>query len=131
MRRYARASRMTLHTSMAPVLLSIRRQPVKWVLIGILGLAACYVVVFAVVLMAMLQPPERFGLFMKHVPTGLVWRALPASGMWLWARRGVLLPGSTAPDFALPRHDDRGRERVTLSSFRGQRPVVLVFGSYT
>ena len=42
----------------------------KWVLFGILGLAACYVVVFAVVLMAMLQPPERFGLFMKHVPTG-------------------------------------------------------------
>ena len=112
------------------MLLRIRRQPAKWVLFGVLGLAACYVVVFAVVLMAMLQPPERFGLFMTHVPTVLV-RALPASRMWLWARSGALLPGAPAPDFALPRHDRSGRERVTLSSFRGQRPVVLVFGSYT
>ena len=92
---------------------------------------ACYFVVFAVVLMAMLQPPERFGLFMTHAPTGLVWRALPASRMWLWARGGTLVPGAPAPDFALPRHDSSGRERVTLSSFRGKRPVVLVFGSYT
>ena len=61
--------------------LSIRRQSVKWVLFGVLGLAACYVVVFAVVLMAMLQTPERFGLFMTRVPTVLV-RALPASRMW-------------------------------------------------
>jgi hypothetical protein len=104
---------------------------VKWVLFGVLGLAACYVVVFAVVLMAMLQPPERFGLFMKHAPTGLVFRALPATRMWLWARRGALLPGAPAPDFALPRQDSSGLERVTLSSFRGHRPVVLVFGSYT
>jgi hypothetical protein len=112
------------------MLLSIRRQPVKWVLFGVLGLAACYVVVFAVVLMAMLQTPERFGLFMTRVPAALV-RALPASRMWLWARSGALLPGVPAPDFTLPRHDNSGRERVTLSSFRGQRPVVLVFGSYT
>jgi hypothetical protein len=112
------------------MLLSIRRQPVKWFLFGVLGLAACYVVVFAVVLMAMLQPPERFGPFMTHVPTALV-RALPASRMWLWARRGALLPGASAPDFSLPRHDNSGRERVTLSAFRGQRPVVLDFGSYT
>lgn len=102
----------------------------KWVLLGVLGLAACYVVVFGVVLMAMLQPPERFGLFMRHVPTALV-RALPASGMWLWARSGALRPGAPAPDFALRRHDNSDRERVTLSSFRGHRPVVLVFGSYT
>jgi hypothetical protein len=120
-----------MQTSIAPVLLSIRWQLLKWVLFGVLGLAACYVVVFAVVLIAMLQPPERFGLFMKQVPTGLVFSALPASRMWLWARSGALLPGAPAPDFALPRHDNSGRERVTLSSFRGQRPVVLVFGSYT
>ena len=35
--------------------------------------------------------------------------------------------GSEAPDFTLP--DAAGR-RVTLSSFRGKRPVVLVFGSF-
>jgi hypothetical protein len=120
-----------MQMSIALMLLSIRWQPLKWLLFGVLGLAACYVVVFAVVLMAMLQPPERFGLFMKKVPTGLVFRTVPATRMWLWARSGALLPGAPAPDFALPRQDNRGGDRVTLSSFRGQRPVVLVFGSYT
>jgi peroxiredoxin len=50
--------------------------------------------------------------------------------MWLWARRGDLAPGAPAPDFTLPRHGGRG-DRVTLSSYRDHRPVVLVFGSYT
>ena len=103
----------------------------KWLLFGVLGLAGFYVVLFGVVLAAMLQPPARFGLFMKHMPGVLVWGALPASRMWLWARRGELVEGAPAPDFTLPRHVDGGRDRVTLSSYRGQRPVVLVFGSYT
>jgi len=103
----------------------------KWVLFGVLGLAGFYVVLFGVVLAAMLQTPARFGSFMKHVPGPLVWGTLPAPRMWLWARRGALVPGDSAPDFTLPRHADGGRDRVTLSSYRGQRPVVLVFGSYT
>jgi hypothetical protein len=37
--------------------------------------------------------------------------------------------GETAPDFKLQTKDG-GRE-VRLSSFKGQRPVVLVFGSFT
>lgn len=101
----------------------------KWLACGVLGLTASYIVLFGVVLSAMLQPPERFGVFMKHMPGALVWGALPASRMWLWARRGELRPGDQAPDFTLPRHDHTGS--VTLSSHRGQRPVVLVFGSYT
>jgi peroxiredoxin len=43
--------------------------------------------------------------------------------------------GDLAPDFDLERLDagqqSAGRDRVRLSSFRGQRPVVLFFGSYT
>ena len=100
-----------------------------WVLVGVAALAASYAVLFAVVLAAMLQPPARFGRFMKHAPAALVWGALPAPRMWRWARRGDLVPGAPAPDFTLPRHG--GTDRVTLSSFRGDRPVVLVFGSYT
>ena len=96
------------------MLLSIRRRPIKWVLFGVLGLVAYYIVVFAVVLMAMLQPPERFGLFMTHAPTGMVWRALPASRMWLWARRGILVPGAPAPDFA-PELECRSRYRPSTS----------------
>ena len=113
------------------MLLNNRRRVVKWVLFGVLGLAGAYAVLFGVVLTAMLQPPGRFGQFMKHVPGGLVWGALPAPRMWLWARRGDLVPGAPAPDFTLPRHGGGAGNRVTLSSYRGHRPVVLVFGSYT
>jgi hypothetical protein len=102
---------------------------VKWLRLGTLALVASYVLLFAAVMGAMLQPPARFGQFMKRMPGALVWGILPASRMWLWARRGEIQEGGPAPDFALASHD-RSR-RVTLSSYRGDRPVVLVFGSYT
>jgi peroxiredoxin len=37
--------------------------------------------------------------------------------------------GDIAPDFTL--YDIEGKNSVTLSSFRGKKPVALVFGSYT
>ena len=37
--------------------------------------------------------------------------------------------GNIAPDFTL--QDITGTETVTLSDFRGKKPVALVFGSYT
>ena len=37
--------------------------------------------------------------------------------------------GDVAPDFTL--FDVTGTQSVTLSDFRGQKPVALVFGSYT
>ena len=37
--------------------------------------------------------------------------------------------GDLAPDFTLS--DISGTESVTLSDFRGQKPVALIFGSYT
>jgi len=37
--------------------------------------------------------------------------------------------GEPAPDFKLQTKD--GQREVQLSSFKGQRPVVLVFGSFT
>jgi hypothetical protein len=40
----------------------------------------------------------------------------------------ALKVGETAPNFTLPTAADRTKQ-VTLSSFRGQKPVVLVFGS--
>jgi len=107
----------------------LRVNYMKWVFYPLLGLAASYVALFIVVLSAMLGPPERFGLFMKHMPPTVVWGGLPASRMWLWARRGELVPGAAAPDFTLTRQGHGAP--VTLSAYRGQRPVVLVFGSYT
>ena len=100
-----------------------------WLVRAIAALVAAYVTFFAAVMLAMLQPPERFGRIMRHVPAPLVWGVLPGPRMWLWARKGHLTPGSPAPDFTLSTHDHSSR--VTLSSYRAQRPVVLVFGSYT
>jgi peroxiredoxin len=37
--------------------------------------------------------------------------------------------GDLAPDFTLT--DSSGEETVTLSDFRGKKPVALVFGSFT
>ncbi len=37
--------------------------------------------------------------------------------------------GDMAPDFTL--HDIEGKNAVTLSDFRGKKPVALVFGSFT
>ena len=37
--------------------------------------------------------------------------------------------GDLAPDFTLS--DLSGKESVTLSAFRGKKPVALVFGSFT
>jgi len=93
------------------------------------AVAVLYVLFGAAVLTAMNQTPERFGRFMRHTPAPLVWGALPAKRMWLWSRRGTLAEGMNAPDFTLARQDRSGR--VTLSSFRGKKPVVLVFGSYS
>ncbi len=41
----------------------------------------------------------------------------------------TLRVGDAAPDFKLKIKD--GSREITLSSFKGKRPVVLVFGSFT
>jgi hypothetical protein len=102
----------------------------KWLLRGVVVIVVLYVAFFGTVMAAMLQPPEQFGAFMKHMPAALVWGALPAPRMWLWARKGTLSEGDRAPDFNLRTAKDR-KQRVALSSYHGQRPVVLVFGSYS
>lgn len=38
-------------------------------------------------------------------------------------------PGDMAPGFSLP--DIHGENPVRLSDFRGQKPVALIFGSFT
>jgi hypothetical protein len=90
---------------------------------------AAYAMLFVGVTILMLQPPDRFGQIMNRLPMMLVWGPLPATHIWLWARQGDLAEGDLAPDFTLQTHDRSGE--VTLSSHRGRRPVVLVFGSYT
>jgi hypothetical protein len=102
----------------------------RWIRRGLLALIGCYLLLFTAVGIAMLQPPARFGAFMRYMPVNVVWGGLPAERMWKWARKGHLNEGDVAPDFTLRTAKNRS-ERVTLSSYRGSKPVVLVFGSYT
>jgi hypothetical protein len=77
---------------------------------------------------AMHQPPETFSRLMMHVgPAPFL--LFPFESMWKSARAGHLRVGDAAPDFTLPLLDHS--TSVTISSFRGSKPVVLVFGSYT
>ena len=98
--------------------------------LGILlgGLAALYVAATAGLYAAMRQPPERFGAIMSKVPR-VAMMVLPFKPLWMSARAGQLAVGDAAPDFVLPT-PDRSRT-VNLSKEWREKPVVLIFGSYT
>jgi hypothetical protein len=94
-----------------------------------------YFVVFAVfyiaisaALVAVMHHPIVFGNVMRHVPDPFM-MALPFKQLWFVARAGRLKVGDPAPSFSLPTPDKQ--THVSLASFRGQKPVVLIFGSYT
>lgn len=92
-------------------------------------LLAVYGLFLAFVFFAMNQPPDRFGQIMARMPMPL-FIVVPFKTMWYSARGGDLKVGDVAPDFNLRTTADR-ESRVRLSSLRGERPVALVFGSYT
>jgi hypothetical protein len=82
----------------------------------------------AVVYGWMRRPPEQFAAAMAKMP-GPAMLLFPFETMWSNARRGSVDVGDSAPDFRLPTLDKTGE--VSLASFRGSKPVVLIFGSYT
>ena len=94
----------------------------------LIGLCCAWAVLCAGFYWAMCQPPDVFGNVVKHTPFPLL-MLLPFETMWNSARGGTIHTGDTAPDFRLPTLDHK--QTVALSDFRGNRPVVLVFGSYT
>lgn len=102
---------------------------IRWLIRGVLLLIAIYMSMAGFLAYAVTRPPEQFGQIMKHLPMPVVFGILPGQRMFVWARAGRLATGDPAPDFTLRAHNRSGA--VTLSSFRGERPVVLVFGSYT
>ncbi|MFN0100676.1 MAG: hypothetical protein ACKV2U_01160 [Bryobacteraceae bacterium] len=103
-------------------------RPLKLVGITLAGLASLYILVLAGFYVAMCQPPERFGAIMSRLPMPAM-MILPFKPLWMSARADQLAVGDAAPDFALPTAD-RGRV-VKLSEEWRERPVVLIFGSYT
>jgi hypothetical protein len=93
-----------------------------------LAFAGLYAVLTTVLFGVMLQSPDRFAATMKHVPWP-AFVALPFKPLWQVARAGNVNIGDMAPDFSLESPDHKASFR--LSSLRGEKPVVLVFGSYT
>ena len=98
-------------------------------LVAIIGfVAVVWVLATAGLYAAMRQTPARFGAFMSHVPMAAM-MVLPFKPLWMSARGGSLEVGDAAPDFTLPMlHRERS---VKLSEEYRQKPVVLIFGSYT
>ncbi|HXY04517.1 MAG TPA: hypothetical protein VEI49_13165, partial [Terriglobales bacterium] len=78
---------------------------------------------------SMRQPPERFGRVMSRMPGPAVFLLAPFETLWMQARAGTLKIGDPAPDFTLVKLDKS--DKIQLSSLTSQKPVVLVFGSYT
>jgi len=91
------------------------------------GLVALYLVLLAG-LLAVMRHPTLFGQVMARVPEPVM-VALPFRRLWFIAREGRLKAGDIAPDFNLATSDMKSR--IQLASWRGRKPVVLVFGSYT
>jgi hypothetical protein len=89
---------------------------------------AVYAMLLAALFIAMKQTPTEFGNVMSRLPM-ISMMVLPFESLWNIARAGVLKAGDPAPDFRLQSYDKSSL--VQLSGFRGDRPVVLIFGSYT
>lgn len=77
---------------------------------------------------AMHQPPETFGRVMMHMPMPAYF-LFPFETMWTDARKGHLQTGDLAPDFTVSTLDSR--TPTQMASLWSEKPVVLVFGSYT
>ena len=92
------------------------------------GLALLWLIASLALYVAMRQPPTRFGAVMAHVPPFMM-GVLPFRPLWMSARAGSLQPGDIAPDFELPTL--HGDDVVKLSRIAREKPVVLIFGSYT
>ena len=111
-------------------MLETKKTNSRWKILAKVALAfvGVYVALTALLFGVMLQSPDRFAATMKHVPWP-VFAALPFKPLWQVARAGQVSVGDMAPDFSLERPDHKSSFR--LSSLRGEKPVVLVFGSYT
>ncbi len=106
----------------------VRRGMKKILTRVLIVLLVLYVALVAGLAYAMRQPPETFGRVMKHAPMA-AFLVLPFETLWTHARAGSLDVGESAPDFSLNMLDHA--RQVKLSDFRGRKPVVLIFGSYT
>jgi hypothetical protein len=92
---------------------------------------AAFAIVYVAIsggLLYVMRQPILFSRVMRHVPDPMM-MAFPFKQLWYVARWGRLKVGDEAPNFNLSAADRQSS--VSLASFLRQKPVVLVFGSYT
>jgi hypothetical protein len=105
------------------------KKKTKRLLVGTFTVSFCLWLGFVgYVSWAMRQPPEVFGHVMAGMPMPAYF-LFPFETMWTDARKGSLKVGDPAPDFTVQTLDSR--TPVKLASLWGDKPVVLVFGSFT
>jgi hypothetical protein len=98
-------------------------------LICVVAIVVIYAAFGAFMWRTMHQPPEDFARVMAKMPGPVVFLLFPFETLWTQARAGTLHVGDPAPDFSLQNVDHTAP--VRLSALNSQKPVVLVFGSYT
>ena len=105
-----------------------KRRVRKWALsIGAVCFA-CWLGLVGYVNWAMHQSPEVFGHVMAKMPAPTYF-VLPFETLWMPARKGQLNVGDAAPALTVKKLEDHSG--TNLASLWADRPVVLVFGSYT
>src|SRR5579859_3777590 len=77
---------------------------------------------------AMHQSPEVFGRVMARMPMPAYF-VIPFETLWSRARKGSVVVGDAAPSLTVKKLEDK--TPVDLDSLWNEKPVVLVFGSYT
>src|SRR5262249_19225456 len=100
----------------------------KWLLPASAVLVAAWLCFLGYINHAMHQPPEVFGHVMARLPMPAYF-VIPFETLWSRARKGQVEPGDAAPSFTVKRLADKSP--VELGSLWTEKPVVLVFGSYT
>jgi hypothetical protein len=100
----------------------------RWIGRAVVVLFVFWVGFVGFVYRAMRQPPEMFGHVMANMPMPAYF-LFPFETMWTHARKGSLQPGDLAPSLPVKKLEDKSP--IELGSLWTERPVVLVFGSYT
>lgn len=100
----------------------------RWAGRIVLGAGVLWIAFLGFIAWAMRQTPETFGRVMAHVPQP-AFLLFPFETMWTPARAGHLQAEDAAPD--LPVKTLETKNTVPLASLWAEKPVVLVFGSYT
>ena len=110
--------------------MNVKSKSVRITIVTLCVIATLWVVSCVALYGVMRKSPEQFARVMSKIPGPVPFLIFPFETLWMRARAGTLEVGSPAPDFALTKVDKTATIQLSALSAQ-QRPVVLVFGSYT